>query len=271
LRASHWKYPKVLDRNEFEIYFQYRMYRLASGLVSMGLFVGLARPAVADRRSFTNTYEYTTVPEGRTAIELWHTESRDTWDASTPQRFQEIIEIEHGLTDHWDAAFYTTFGQVSADDPMTTEAMHLSDIRLETRYRLADRGEWPVDTLLYLEVSKAFGASQYEFEGKVIGARDFDKLTVAANAIAATKVGHDVPESEIELAWAVGASYEPHPKIRLGAETWGQHEDGATAAWAGPAINVAPSGGFWLTFTAGFGVTDAADKFVGRAILGIEL
>jgi len=142
------------------------MYRLAVGLALLGLVVGLARPAAADRRSFTNTYEYTTVPEGRTALELWHTESRDTWQASTPQRFQEIIEVEHGLTDHWDAAFYTTFGQVSAKDPMTAEAMHLSDVRLETRYRLADRGEWPVDTLLYFEASKAFGASAYEFEGK---------------------------------------------------------------------------------------------------------
>src|SRR5438132_1615254 len=33
--------------------------------------------ARADRRSFTNTYEYSTVPEGRTAVELWSTQSRD--------------------------------------------------------------------------------------------------------------------------------------------------------------------------------------------------
>lgn len=247
------------------------MYRVAVKLVPLGLIVALSAPASADRRSFTNTYEYTTVPEGRTAIELWHTESRDSWDGTSPQRFEQIIEVEHGLTDHWNAAFYTTFEQVSAADPMTAEALHLSDIRLETRYRLADRGEWPVDTLLYLEVSKQFGASSYEIEGKVIGARDFNKLTVAANAIAATKVGGDVEESELEIAWAVGAAYEPHPKIRFGAETWGQHEDGTTFAWVGPAINVAPSPGLWLTFTAGFAATEPADRFIGRLILGIEL
>jgi hypothetical protein len=246
------------------------MFRTALGLAPLVLLAS-SSPATADRRSFTNTYEYTTVPEGKTALELWHTESRDTWDAGSPQRFEQIVEIEHGLTDHWDAALYTTFAQVSASDPMTAEALHLADVRLETRYRLADRGEWPIDTLLYLEISKEFGASRYEFEGKVIGARDFDKLTVAANAIAATKVGHDVAESELELAWAVGASYEPHPKLRIGAETWGQHEDGTVFAWVGPAINVAPSSGLWLTFTAGFGATDASDKLIGRAILGIEL
>lgn len=247
------------------------MSRVVLVLVPAALIAGLSRPAAADRRSFTNTYEYTTVPEGRTAVELWHTESRDTWDASTPQRFEQIVEIEYGLTDHWDAAFYTSFGQVSAGDPMTAEPLHLSDVRLETRYRLADRGEWPVDTLLYLEISKAFGASSYEFEGKVIGARDFDRVTVAANAIAATKVGHDVPESELELAWALGATYEPHPKLRIGAETWGQYEDETTFAWVGPAISLAPSSSLWITFTAGFGATELSDKLIGRVIVGIEL
>lgn len=235
------------------------------------LVLASVQTAAADRRSFTNTYEYTTVPEGHTAIELWHTESRDTWDAHTPQRFEQIIEIEHGLTDHWDAAFYTTFAQVSADDPMTAEALHLDDIRLETRYRFADRGEWPVDTLIYAELAKDFGRSVYELEGKIILARDFDKLTAAANAIGEVAVGNDVKTSELALGWAAGATYELHPKLRFGAETWGMHEDSTTLAWAGPALNVAPSSGLWLTFTAGFGLNDGADTFVGRAILGIEL
>ncbi len=227
--------------------------------------------AAADRRSFTNTYEYTTVPEGHTAIELWHTESRDTWDASSPQRFEQIVEIEHGLTDHWDAAFYTTFAQVAASDPAIAQAFHLEDIRLETRYRFADRGEWPVDTLVYFEGAKDFGQSVYELEGKLILARDFDKLTAAANAIGAVAVGNDVKDTELELGWAAGATYELHPKFRFGAETWGQHESDTTMAWAGPAFSVAPSSGLWLTFTAGFALNNTADRFVGRAILGIEL
>jgi len=244
------------------------MHRLA---FAVPLVLALCGTAAADRRSFTNTYEYTTVPEGHTAIELWHTESRDTWDAHTPQRFEQIVEIEHGLTDHWDAAFYTTFAQVSADDPMTAEPFHLDDIRLETRYRFADRGEWPIDTLVYLELAKDFGRSIYEIEGKLIVARDFDKLTAAANAIGEVALGNDTKDSELELGWAAGATYEVHPKFRLGAETWGMHEEDTTMAWAGPAVNIAPSSGLWLTFTAGFGLNNTADKFIGRAILGIEL
>jgi hypothetical protein len=64
-----------------------------------------ASTAHADRRMFTSTYEYKTVPEGHTALELWHTESRDTWDSTTPQSMEQILEIEHGFTDHWDGAF----------------------------------------------------------------------------------------------------------------------------------------------------------------------
>ena len=229
------------------------------------------RYAAADVRSFTQTYEYTTMPQGKTALELWHTQSRSTWDATTPQAFQQILEIEHGITDKWDVALYNVFEQVSAGDPMIAEAYHFSEVKLETRYRLADRGMWPVDTLLYFEIAKEFGGSVYEAEAKVIGARDFDKLTVAANAIAEIKFGKDVPETEPEFGFAVGAAYSMDPKLRLGAESWGAFAEGEAALSVGPALSVAPVGNLWLAVTAGFGLTDDADAFRARAIIGIEL
>jgi len=108
------------------------------------VLAALGHETHADRRSFTNTYEYSTVPEGKTALELWSTQGRRTWDRSSPQFYEQILEIEHGLTDHWDMAYYTVLSQV-AGDAMTSEPLHLDEIKLETRYRLADRGEWPVD------------------------------------------------------------------------------------------------------------------------------
>lgn len=245
------------------------MLRFASA-VTLAVLAVASSTARADRRSFTNTYEYSTVPEGKTALELWSTQGRRTWDSSSPQFYEQILEVEHGLTDHWDIAYYTVLSEV-AGDAMTSEPLHLDEVKLETRYRLADRGEWPVDVLLYLELSKHFGESHYGIEGKVIVARDFDKLTVAANAISEVVVGNDAAETEPELAVAVGATYEVHPKLRLGAETWGARAEGMNVLSAGPAINVAPSGNLWVTLTAGFGLTDAADKFSARAIVGIEL
>lgn len=227
--------------------------------------------AAADRRSFTYTYEYATAPQGHTEVELWHTQSRDSWKSSSPQRFEQIVEIEHGITDHWDAAMYTVFKQVSAPDAAQARAFGLDSIRLESRYRFAERGAWPVDLVGYLEVAKDFGQGVYEIEAKAIAARDFDRLTVAANLIGEVAVGHDVAESELELGFAGGATYEISPKVRLGAESWGGHSEGQTQVAVGPAVAVAPSSGFWLALTTGFGVTETSDKLSGRLILGLAL
>ncbi|MEO8702419.1 MAG: hypothetical protein ABI867_20415 [Kofleriaceae bacterium] len=203
-------------------------------------------------------------------MELWHTQGRRTWDASTPQFFEQIIEIEHGITDKWDIALYSVFAQVSGD-AMTAEPFHFDELKLETRYRLAERGELPVDTLLYFEIAKEFGNSVYEIEGKVIGARDFGKVTAAVNAIAEIKVGKDVAETELEIGWAAGITYQAHPKLRIGAETFGTYEEEELFLAAGPAISWAPSAAFWIAVTGAFGVTDKADAFRLRAIVGIEL
>jgi hypothetical protein len=238
--------------------------------VSLAVVALSSAPAHADVRSFTHTYEYSTVPQGRTAVELWHTQGRATWDKSSPQFYEGILEIEHGITDHWDMAFYTVIGQL-AGDAMTTTPLSLEEVKLETRYRLADRGEWPVDTLLYLELAKHFGESVYGIEGKVIVARDFDKVTVAANAITEVLVGNDQAETEVELGWAAGVTYTAHPKVRIGAETWGALEEEELYLSAGPAVNLSPSSNFWVTMTAGFGLTDEAEAFSARAIVGFEL
>jgi hypothetical protein len=242
----------------------------SSVAVSLAL-LALTSNARADMRSFTHTYEYSTVPEGRTDVELTHTQGRTTWHGASPQFFEQIIELEHGLTDHWDAAFYTVFAETSARDPLLARPFGLDSVRLETRYRFADRGEWPVDTLVYLEVAKDFGQSLYEIEGKVIAARDFDKMTVAVNAISELRVGRDLPETGLTLGWAGGLTYQAHNKVRVGAETWGEYEDKVLYVSAGPAMNFALSSNFWLAMTAGFGITSDADAFSGRVIFGIQL
>lgn len=244
---------------------------------ALGIAPATVGTAHADLRSFTHAYEYATMPAGKTALELWHTQTRTTPDASSPQIYEGILEIEHGITEHWDIAFYTVLEQVAAG-PLASEPLHLSEAKLETRYRVAERGELPVDTLVYLEAAKEFGESRYEIESKVIGARDFGDVTVAANAIAEIITGKDVVETELELGWAVGLTYQAHPKLRIGVETWGSIADGKVYVDAGPAISFAPAGNFWATVTLGFAVTER-DAVVGashgaasaRAIFGIEL
>jgi hypothetical protein len=239
--------------------------------VASCLFVpALSSPASADRRLFTSTYEYKTVPQGHTALELWHTESRENFDGDV-QALEHILEIEHGLTDRWDAALYTVFTQLSSEDPAVAVPFSLHEMKLETRYRFADRGEWPVDVLAYGEFAKEFGESVYEAEAKAILARDFDNFTAAVNLIGAVEFGADVMETELEGGWAAGLSYEVHPKFNAGLEQYASISEAGFAAAVGPALSIAPSSSLWASFTLGFGLTDDAPKLAGRLILGIEL
>jgi hypothetical protein len=244
-----------------------------------GLLALAAGEARADRKDFTSTYEYATTPAGHTEVELWHTELRDTWDADTPQRFEQRVEVEYGITDHWDIAFYTFFRQVSAEDPAIARPLSFHAVHLETRYRLAERGELPVDVELYLELAKDFGESEYEIESKVILARDFDRVTAALNLIDEATVGKDVPGGENELGFAFGATYEITPKVHVGAEAWGNHDDEGTRLSAGPAVSLAPSSRWWVAMTAGFGLVTLPGADLGkslgacsgRLVMGFEL
>src|SRR5436190_23965559 len=111
-----------------KVNFNYQMQRA----VALAIFALAAVPAHADLRSFTHQYEYSTVPAHRTAVELWHTQTRSTSDKMSPNIYEGILEIEHGLTDHWDIAFYTVLGQVSGD-MLGDTGLQLSEAKLETR------------------------------------------------------------------------------------------------------------------------------------------
>lgn len=246
---------------------------LTAALVALGL-TSLADLAHADRRAFTRTYEYATMPEGQTELELYSTQSRATFDGdASPQSFVLQLELEHGITDRWDVSMYHVFSQVT-DGLGGNSGLAFSEIKLRTRYRFAERGELPVDLLAYGEVAKDFGAGVYAVEGKAIIARDVGRATVATNLIAEVVLGNDVDETEVELGWAAGVTYELSPAWKVGAETWGDFEAEHTdeiAASAGPALSWAPSSRLWVSTTAGWGLTDHADAFSVRVLIGLGL
>ncbi|MEZ4403282.1 MAG: hypothetical protein R3B06_24870 [Kofleriaceae bacterium] len=241
---------------------------------TLALLAVVATPALAhaDRRSFTQTYEYMTAPAGQTEVELHTRQARSTWADGAPESFTFALEVEHGITERWDIALYHVFEQAS--DATAPVPLHLSEIKLESRYRFAERGELPVDLAAYGELVRAFGASAYEAEAKAIVARDFGKVTAAVNLIGAVEFGADVAETEVEAGWAAGVTYEVSPTWKVGAESWGgfevEYPDEVTG-WAGPAASWAPSAQLWVAATAGFGLTSTSDKFSIGGIVGLNL
>ena len=117
-------------------------------LVAALCLAPLVVPAVAhaDRRAFTHTYEYLTAPEGQTEVELHTEQARATWGDGAAETYTFQLELEHGITDRWDIALYHVFEQ-SSGAPGAAVDLHLAEIKLESRYRFAERGELPVDVV----------------------------------------------------------------------------------------------------------------------------
>jgi hypothetical protein len=250
---------------------------LALGLALLALF---ATDSSAHRRGFVHTYEYQTLPEGETELEWWNTQVND----GDVDRYEMQIEFEHGLTDRWDIAIYHTLRQTNGPDAASSEPFRFVKTKLETRYRFAERGEKPVDTLVYFEVAKEFGETKWEIEPKLILARDIGSQgTLALNLIPEFEIEEEIEangdeklELEFEPGWALAYGVEMSPKWRWGGEFFGGiahigESNETVSMWAGPTLSLAPSPDVWLSGTAAFGLNDDSADFSFRFIIGIGL
>jgi hypothetical protein len=233
--------------------------------------------AHADRRAYGQTYEAVTAPEGELDVEMWTTYARlgevDGGPASRGVR--QMIELEYGVTDHWDAAIYNMFDFAQGD----TESGY-AGLKIETRYRPSFRGEWFVDPVIYAEFQQLFrGDAHQKYELKLILARDVGRLNLALNlAFEEERTVDDTFKAEVEYAF--GTSYELSPAFKVGGEVFGKSEKSDTGGienrtWAGPAVSWATGGhgslsGLWVTVAAGAGLTEEADPLYGRLIVGLQ-
>ena len=219
--------------------------------------------ARADRRSYVWTYEYQTKPPGGVELEHYMTAKTGDLDAKSMTSWEHRVELEIGLTDRWDFSIYQIFNQPPGG------AFHYDSFQLRTRYRLGEAGQWFADPLLYFEYRRPQNlTSPNKAEGKLILARDFQKVNVAVNLIEQVKFA---PGSEWETAYTAGVSVEPNPVLKLGAEAFGQLvTDEDEAHYLGPTISLAREGWFY-SVGLGFGLNDHADDLQARAILGVDL
>jgi opacity protein-like surface antigen len=247
-------------------------------LVATCLALPLASSARADRRAYGVTYEAVTAPQGELDVETWSTFApRGEVDGGPSSRgIREMIELEYGITDRWDVALYNMLDMITAGD---TESGY-AGFKVETRYRPSDRGEWPLDPVLYLEVQQLFrGDARQKAEAKLILAKDLGNVNLAAN-LALEEERTTEPAWNTEVEYAAGASYAVTPAWMVGAELFGKAERGEMGgienrSWAGPALSWAGGGrgalrGVWVTLAGGAGLGGAADPYYARAIVGFQ-
>ena len=227
----------------------------------------LAPSARADRRTMIRAYEYMTQPQGNLELELWNDVSAPVAggfdQASTLQR----IELEYGLTDHWDLALYHVFGQAPG------ASLRFDSWRLETRYRLFEKNVLPVDVELYFEVERPANFTEpWVIEEKLILEKDFGSFALVANLAGEQKPFHGNQGHQWEID--AGARYEVVPQLRLGAEFWTIQETagGVTQGnyYLGPSVSLASSK-LWVQLGAGFGIGESSGATFVRSVLGINL
>jgi hypothetical protein len=238
----------------------------------------LASTASADRRAYGTTYEAVTAPHGELDVETWSTFAPEGEVEGGPSSrgVREMIELEYGITDHWDVALYNMLDMITSGDTKSGYA----GLKLETRYRPSDRGEWPIDPVFYLEFQQLFrGDAKQKYEAKLIVAKELGKLNIAAN-LAVEEERTTEPAWNTEVEYALGTSYALSPAWMIGAEVFGKAEKAemggiANRSWAGPALSWAGGGGgplhgVWVTLAGGAGLGGEADPYYARAIVGLQ-
>src|SRR5215813_12227999 len=120
----------------------------------------LAHDAFADRRAYGTTYEAVTAPRGEIDVETWSTFAPwgEVEGGPSSRGVRTMFEVEYGITDHWDVALYNMFDMITSGD---TESGY-AGLKLETRYRPSDRGEWIVDPVFYFEFQQLFRGDAHQ-------------------------------------------------------------------------------------------------------------
>src|SRR5262245_63597184 len=194
--------------------------------------------AHADRRAYGTTYEAVTAPKGELDVELWTTYAHqgEVDGGSASRGVREMVELEYGVTDRWDAALYNMFDMVTGDT-----ASGYAGFKIESRFRPTFRGQWIVDPVLYAEFQQLFrGDANQKYELKLIVAKDFGRVNVAVNAAVEEERMADATWNT-EFEYAAGTSYELSPALKIGGELFGKAESGDMGGidnrlWAGPAV-----------------------------------
>jgi hypothetical protein len=226
------------------------------------LLVCCSSMAYADRRAYVWTYEYMTMPKGASEMEYYLTTTvPDLHKYDDENTWEHQVEYEYGLTDNWDVAIYQRWEQTNTEADNDFE---YTGTKLKTRYRLGEKGMYPVDMLLYLEYIRPDDSQSPEvLEGKLILAKDFDKFNVAYNQIIEDGITNG---GETEHSYAAGVNYECSPAWKLGVESTGNFTNdeyylGPTASWEGER--------FWVALGGLRGLNDSSDNLKVRLIAGI--
>jgi len=222
-------------------------------LVVCGSIASLAAPpsrAFAHRDDYVDeTFVFETLPGGELEAELWG-DLREARDHRLSGLYTGALEL--GLTDRWmaDAA---------------VQALHDADglafarFRFESRARLADEGDWPIDVALSAEYeleSTALGqdSTEHTISPRLVLSRDFvHELNTTLNLDLPVRIS---PSAEVSFAYAIGVRYPAEGVLRAGVEA--RHDVVDKRATVFPQVMLALPAEMTIKLGVGVGLTSTS-------------
>jgi hypothetical protein len=186
-------------------------------------FATVASRAEANPRPLPFTYTSETLPAGSVELEQFGDLIPVKVYAANGNKVDYLslelqTELEIGITDRLELGLYFTAVPRVGDQYIQYPApVSGNGLRQRIRYQFADPGEMPVDVGVYGEVSE--NERLIELEAKVLLARRFGAVRVAANAVFEYEL-YFAGNKDVEVEPTLGATVEITPKIHLGLESW---------------------------------------------------
>ena len=188
------------------------MGKVEIGTLLVGLLLGAAEPASAHVRDYLITQPYYTTKRGELEVALYNDMNFSDADRDESYNSKHQVEVEYGLTDHFQLAYYEVYAWDREND------WERDALKIEAKLRLFEAGQLPVDIALYSEYENPNGrqdARSDVVENKVILSRDLGPVNLTGNFVFEKTVN---THSDWEFEYRLGASYGLTPRVRLGLE-----------------------------------------------------
>jgi len=238
-----------------------RKRQLLNLLLGIILVLAFSNDGFADRRSYVWTYEYMTMPKGKWEAEYYFTSSIPDMSKSEINTLKHYLELEYGITDHWDLAMYQ---RLKFQNKAAESDGGYDGFKIRSRYRFGEKGQFIVDPLVYLEYIRDEDFDQPNvIEGKLILAKDFSDLNLSYNQIFKRDLES---RGKTEHEYAAGIGYRLSPSFNLALEAKGNYSE--EKYYLGPTLAFFAKK-FFISGGAAYGLNDASDDLQARVIVGV--
>jgi len=216
--------------------------------------------ASAHMRDYVFNEGYHTTRKGEFEVELYNDYNMPKTDNNGTHNSKHQVELEYGLTDHLQLAYYEVFTWDRPND------WQRNAFKIESKYRFLQSGELPVDVALYGEYKNPNGrqdSASDELEAKLILSKDLGPWNLVGNLITERKINE---HEDLQWEYTAGVSYAVKPSLRVGLEI----KDSPHELQLMPVVAYSPSPHTRILFGPAFGLTGPADDVQLKSIVEIE-